>query len=193
MREFVGHKVRFEIEGMGNVEGVVINDAKDRVFVKRDDTDKITRIIKSHVCAFTPLDFEPEDYVPFHVLHCWNRKKGCPGVRFVLAGAGFKQSDFETFMEPCPCREEGCGRGTKGELRSVAGTFLKEMFADTIYGDYPEKKEAKESGGRSGKTNGEAECGEGEGTGTDSGEESDNGGAGRPEEASGGAGEASQG
>ncbi len=189
MREFIGHKVKFVVEEVGAVQGVVINDAKDRIYVKGED-GKITRVIKNHICAFTPLDFEPEDYIPFHILRCWNKSTGCPGVCFVQEGTGFKHSDFEAFMGPCPCRDDSCSHGTKGEIHSVSGTFLREIFADTIYGDYPKKnKEAKKSGGTSGKSSGEAERGEGQGTGVDSGEESDNGGVERPEEAAGGAGE----
>ena len=188
MRKFIGHVVKFAVEEMGVVQGTVINDAKDRICVKGED-GKVTRVIKSHICAFTPLDFEPEDYIPFHVLHCANKKTGCLGVRFVQEGDGFRQSDFETFMGPCPCRDDSCSHGTKGELHSVSGSFLREMFADTIYGDYPKKKKEKKSGGTSGKPNGEAQRGESEGAGVDSGKESDNGGTERSEEAADGVGE----
>lgn len=190
MREFMGHKVRFVVHQLGVVEGTVVDDAKDRILVKGED-DKITRVIKSHICAFTPLDFEPVDYVPFHILRCWNKNTNCPGVRFILEGDRFKATDFETFMSPCPCRSDSCAHGTKGELHSISGSFLRETFADTIYGDYPKKKKEDKSGGTSRKSSGETQQGESESSGVDTGEESDNGGAERTEEASGGTGEAS--
>jgi len=189
MRKFIGHKVKIAVQELGMVQGTVINETKDRIMVKGED-DKVTRVIKSKVCAFTPLDFEPEDYVPFHVLYCQNRAKKCPGVRFVQEGEGFRPKDVEVFMGPCPCRDDSCSYGSKGEIHSVAGGFLREMFADTIYGDYPKNKEVKSAGstGPSGKT----ERSESEGSGAVSGEESDNGGAERAEEASGGVGESLQ-
>ena len=187
MREFIGHEVEFYVEGQGIVKGTVINDAKDRIFVKRAD-GKVSRVIKLHICSFTPLDCEPEEYIPFHILHCWNKNTGCPGVRFVLEGEGFRAKDFEVFMEPCPCHDESCSYGTKGEIHSVPGTFLRETFADTIYGEYPKKKkEAK--GGPSGRPDEETERSPSEGARADAGEEQDNRRVGRPEEASGGAGE----
>ena len=173
VRKFIGHKVKFAIEGVGQVEGIVVGEMKDRILVKGEDA-KITRIPKGKICLFTPVDFEPFKYVPFHVLRCSNKETGCPGVQYIQEGAGIKETDFHIFMKPCPCLSEGCSYATKGELRTVDGTFVREMFDSVLFGDYPQKE--KKSAGST-RTTGEAEQSEGEGGGVREGEKSDNGGS----------------
>ena len=156
MREFIGHEVKIAVQEVGVVTGEVVNDNKAFLFVKGVD-GKTTRVAKSKICAFTPVDFEPFKYVPFYVLRCFNRKTGCPGVKYIKKGnkegmRGFTRADFELFMEDCPCRCETCSAGSKGELRTVDSETLDEMLADSIFGDYPDPKKEKKSGSaRAGK------------------------------------------
>ena len=89
--------------------------------------------------------------VPFLMLFCDNEKAGCPGVQFVKEGNGFAQKDFDMFTGDCPCKTEQCRMGSKGELRSVSGEFLRKVFAGMLYGDYPEKKEIKRGNTNSGR------------------------------------------
>ena len=140
MRELIGHKVRMAVEQMGMVEGIVVDDRPSMVLLKGQD-GKITRIVKIHICGFVPLDSEPFKYVPFHVLFCENKKIKCPGVQYVKEGEGFNREDVEVFVGPCPCRNSECVMGTKGELRSVSGEFLRTMIEGTMFGSYPKKEE----------------------------------------------------
>ena len=148
MREFVGHKLKVTVEHLGEVEGVAINENKVFLFLKvvQDGSERVMRIPKGKICAFTPMDAEPEDYVPFHVLYCDNKTLGCPGVQYIQEGPGFNPADLEVFMSPCECRVDGCRCGTKGELRTVKGDTLRRMFKDILFGDYPKKKEAPSAG-----------------------------------------------
>jgi RNase P/RNase MRP subunit p29 len=170
MREFIGHKVKIAVEGIGAVEGTVVNDTKAILFVKGTD-GAISRVPKSKICLFVPVDFEPFDYIPFYVLRCFNKKTGCPGVRYVKRGdeatqKGFTQADFQTFMEDCQCRCETCSAGSQGELRTVKGEVLSDMLTDTIFGDYPEPKEEEKSG----SSRPSRETGEGAGDQTEDGD-----------------------
>jgi hypothetical protein len=149
MREFIGHKMNLTVQEKGDVEGIMVSENKSFLFLKEGD-GRIHRYAKGKVIGFVPLDCEPVNFVPFHLLRCINKKTGCPGVQFIQEGAGFKPTDFETFMGPCECRADTCDFGTKGELRTVDGKFLKEMFKNVLFGDYPEGKEAKS--GRSTRT-----------------------------------------
>jgi len=144
MRKFIGHKMRFMVDG-GKVEGEFLGegqgDEKGTILVK--DANGVTwRVPKGKIGIFTYADPKDEasDFVPFMVLRCVNQATGCPGVKFVKEGAGFKRSDFSLFMDNCPCKEESCRFGSAGELRSVDGELLREMLADTLFGKYPEKK-----------------------------------------------------
>jgi hypothetical protein len=135
MRDLVGKTVRFILEGQeGAFSGEVLKDAKDRVFVKSETG--ITRLIKSKVCGFEPAE-EPGEWVNLLVLACQNTTIGCPGVQYVQEGDGFKQTDFDVFMGQCPRKCDSCKRGSKGELRSVDGPFLRQMLAGVICGEYP--------------------------------------------------------
>ncbi len=55
-------------------------------------------------------------------------------------------------MAACPCRVPECDYGTHGELRTVDGEILKNVLGNTIFGDYPEKKEETSGSGTDGKT-----------------------------------------
>ena len=110
----------------------------------------------------------------------------CPGVQYVKEGSGFSHTDIEVFVGPCPCRAEDCIMGTKGELRSVSGKFLRGMIAGTMFGEYPKKGEMKRGnikgdGKHSGPvaaTDATASKGEDKGRGVVQGEESDHRGDG---------------
>lgn len=141
MREFIGHTIKVAVESLGFVEGTMVEDKPTMILVKGKD-GKITRIIKAHICGFHSTDFEPYEYVPFHVLYCENKRMKCPGVQYVKEGEGFNRNDVEVFVGPCPCRSDDCTMGTKGELRSVSGKFLREMIGGTMFGDYPKKEKA---------------------------------------------------
>lgn len=173
MREFIGHSVKIAVEEMGVVTGTVVDDTKIFLLIKGADGN-ITRVVKSKICGFTPTDFEPYKYVPFYVLRCLNKKTECPGVSYIKRGSsakGFSPSDFEFFMEDCPCRCDTCSFGSKGELRTVEGKFLEKMLTDTIFGDYPEPKKEKNSA----RTGGETRGGEKPMSNPDDGEESSGG------------------
>lgn len=166
MREFIGHKIKVAVEVLGVVEGVLADVRPTEILVKGDD-GKITRVRQDAIKGYLPVDFEPFDYIPFHVLFCENKKSGCPGVQYVKEGEGFTHGDLEVFTSPCTERCEDCTMGTKGELRSVRGEFLRQMLAGTMFGDYPTKE----------STNGRAEHaapavakGEGKGRGVLKGE-----------------------
>lgn len=169
MREFIGHKVKVAVEEVGVVSGTVTSDTQLFLFVKGDD-GKITRIVKSKICAFTPLDFEPHKYLPFFVLRCKNDKTGCPGVQFIKP-EGFSQDDFKTFMEPCPSRCDTCTYGSMGELRTVDGEFMRKIFKDIMFGDYPEPKKGKTSAKPSARPSAAVGSGAAEGAGVHGGEE----------------------
>ena len=138
MRSFIGHAVKVATRSLGVVEGTMVDDRQSMVLVQGKDK-KITRILKQDIGAFLPTDFEPFEYVPFHVLYCENERLKCPGVQYVKEGEGFSRSDVEVFVGPCPSRCEDCKMGTKGELRSVSGKFLRQMLAGTTFGEYPKK------------------------------------------------------
>jgi hypothetical protein len=167
---------------MGVVEGLLVDDRPSMVLVKGND-GKITRIIKTDIGGFVPVDFEPFEYVPFHVLFCENKRMPCSGVQYVKEGEGFTRNDVEVFVGPCPCRSEDCVMGTKGELRSVSGKFLRSMIGveGTMFGEYP-KKEGQNGRPKTGSgcsaTDATASKGKGKGRGTIEGKESNNGGTG---------------
>jgi len=157
MREFVGHVLKVLADNFpGPVEGVVVDDKPNMILLKGKD-GKVTRVVKSHISGFTPMDFEPFDFVPFHVLYCENDKEKCPGIQFIKEGAGVSLSECEQFMAPCPCRSKACKFGTKGELRSVSGKFLRKMVAGTVYGDYPEARREAKGGDSHGDSKGAGE------------------------------------
>ena len=180
MREFIGHRVKFAVEQMGMVEGTVVDEKPSMLLVQGSD-GKITRVVKAHICGFLPLDFEPFEYVPFHVLFCENRKMSCPGVQYVKEGEGFSRQDIEVFAGPCPCRNEGCTVGTKGELRSVSGKFMHQMLHGTMFGEYPKKGAVHAAAERRTGTAGAATTpatGKGRSREAEQREEQDNGGEG---------------
>jgi hypothetical protein len=177
MREFIGHKIKVATRAIGIVEGLLVDDRSSMILVKGSDR-KITRIMKSDIGSFMPMDFEPFEYVPFHVLFCENKRMPCPGVQYIKEGDGFSKSDVEDFVGPCPCRSEECVMGTKGELRSVSGKFLKGMLAGTMFGEYP-KKEGRDGRSETGSGFAAADAaapkGKGKGRGAVKGEKPDNG------------------
>ena len=184
MREFIGHTVKVAVEALGLVEGTLIDERQTMILVQGKDK-RITRIIKAKICGFLPTDFEPMEFIPFHVLYCENKRMSCPGVQYVKEGEGFSRQDVEMFVSPCPCRCEDCKMGTKGELRSVSSQFLKGMISGTMFGEYPTKKEAKngtakrDGGGvGSGGNNGPDSKGKGTGGEPVTGKEPDHGGTG---------------
>jgi hypothetical protein len=181
MREFIGHKMTLTVEEKGDVEGIMVSENKTFLFIKQED-GRIHRYAKGKVVGFVPLDFEPFSYVAFHLLRCQNKKTGCAGVQMIQEGAGVKPSDFEVFMEGCDCRDDTCDYGTKGELRTVDGKYLKTIFKDVLFGDYPMKEAT--SGGSTGidETPG---SGEDESRRDGEGEVPSDGGAGSDEETAG--------
>jgi hypothetical protein len=156
MRKFIGHQLQFLIDG-SKVEGEFLGEGKDDekgLLILRDKDGTIWRIPKGKIGPFRYADASSEDsdYVPFLILTCQNPSTKCPGVQFIKEGNGFKQSDFELFMGECPCKCDTCRFGSAGELRSVKGSTLRGMLADTRFGEYPE--EGKSNAGRTanGKT-----------------------------------------
>jgi hypothetical protein len=139
MKKFVGKRMEFVIEGYPRpVVAKVVQDAKDIVRV-RGNGDKADRYIpKSKICSFMPLDPIEEDNVNLLVLFCENPTTGCPGVQMVKDGHGFTQRDLNVFMAPCGSRCGTCRTGSRGEIRTISPSRLKEMFDGTMFGDYPE-------------------------------------------------------
>ena len=185
MRPYIGHEIKFVIEGF-RLTGILTSEDSVFLYIKNKENEEIWRVPKGKLVGFTPMDFEPKKYVPFHVLYCENKSISCDGVQFIKEGSGFNPDDFNVFMEGCPCKSETCKMGTKGELRTVSGDVLKKMFVGILFGDYPEKEEKHAGRGQStGKTkSGEIEGGADIGT-----EEPTDGGTGQPEEKAGGTGE----
>lgn len=140
MKEFIGHRLKVLADNFpGPVDGIMVQDRTDMFLLKGSD-GKITRIIKSKVSGFVPMDFEPVDFVSFHMMYCENVDTKCPGVQFIQEGDGVSRKDFDKFMSPCPCRAESCKFGTKGELRSVPGSYLRKVITGAVFGEYPEKE-----------------------------------------------------
>ena len=140
MREYIGHELKLIADGIAT-KGLMVKE--DSIFAYVKGEKETWRIPKAKIGMFAPTDFEPFDYVPFHVLFCENPAINCPGVQFIKEGAGFSQQDMERFMKPCPQCSSECKRGSKGELRTVSGKFLSKMFSGTMYGDYPPEKKGK--------------------------------------------------
>ena len=187
MRAFIGHKVKLIVEGIGSVEGIVVSEDKQLIFVRGGD-ERITRIVKTKICGFSPVDFEPFDYVPFIVLFCENKALKCPGVIFCIEGDRFNRNDIETFMAPCPKRCDSCKYGSRGELRTVDGDTLRRMLGDAMFGDYPEEKESGHN-----TASRRTESGKGRGAKAGRGKKSAGGGTDKRQEASDDAGEEVQG
>ena len=141
MKKFIGIELTVAVAGMGTFKGILLADMRDRILLKGSD-GKVTRIPKSQIAMFVP-EKEPDGSSSIYVLFCDNREIGCPGVQYIVAGEGFKQSDFH-FMKACPCVQDNCRQGSKGELRCVDPALLVRMLDGTLYGDFPEKKEVKE-------------------------------------------------
>lgn len=182
MREFIGKKLTVVVEGFPQpVNGIMTNEDVTFIYLKSETQGNIWRIPKQKLSGFTPVDGEPLPYVPFILLACDNQKDGCSGVQYIKEGNGFSQKDFDIFTGQCPCKNEQCRMGSKGELRSVSGEFLRKIFAGMLFGDYPEKKEAKR-GNNSGRTGKETQHNPAEGRGIVEGEEPLDGGVGQLEE-----------
>lgn len=145
MKEFIGKKVEFIMEGMPPFSATVVGDNKSMVMV-RGESDKFSRrIVKSKIISFMPLEKVDAD-VNLLVLACENPTIGCVGVQFVKEGEGFSQNDFKKFMAPCPAVCKTCRKGSLGELKSLHGQQLGEMFRGTMFGDYPEPRLKEDSG-----------------------------------------------
>jgi len=138
MKEFLNSGMTVWIDNVGPVKGVLVGVTSDLLLL-RGEKDKVYRVPKGHVSLFVP-DEEPdasEDEGVF-VLFCENGELGCPGVQFVVAGKGFKRSDFELFMKGCPKRCDTCRHGSRGEIGNVDRKLLSAMMDKTLYGRYPE-------------------------------------------------------
>lgn len=184
MRRFIGHQMRFLVEGQ-KVEGEFLGEGQGDehgVVLVKDKDGVIWRIPKGKIGLFTYADSKEEtsNFVPFLVLRCANTPMRCPGVQFVKEGPGFKQSDFALFMDECPCKDSTCRFGSAGELRSVEGSLLRTMLADTRFGEYPKKK-GKTDASRT--ASGKIERSESKGAATGGRGEPVGGGTGKREEA----------
>jgi hypothetical protein len=145
MKDLIGIKVQALADGV-KVEGIVVQDKLDRVFIKIAN-GKIARVIKSHITLFTP-ETEPEAFVPFQLLACHNPDIGCPGVRYVVEGEKLTRQMFSVFMDPCPLKQESCRCGTKGDLRTLSSATMKQTMCGVMFGDYPQQEQKNERTGR---------------------------------------------
>ena len=149
MRQYVGHKMRFVVEGFPSpVTGILVNEDPQLVYLKSETKNEIWNLPKGKICGFSCLDGEPEDYAPLLVLACDCKNIECPGVQYIKAGPGFSQKDLDTFTAQCPRKSDECRMGSKGELRGVDSKFLSRMFAGMLFGDYPEKKKEVKNANR---------------------------------------------
>jgi hypothetical protein len=140
MKEFIGKKVEFVVDGFpAPFHATVVGDNKQFVLVKGEGDEFSRRLVKSKIVSFMPLEKVGAD-VNLLVLACENPTIGCPGVQFIKEGEGFSQNDFRVFMSPCPSLCKSCRKGSLGELRSLDGYRLGDMFSGTMFGDYPEQK-----------------------------------------------------
>lgn len=183
MRQYVGHRMKFVVEGLGAATGVLVNEDTQMVHLKSESKDEVWHLPLGKISGFTCLDGEPDEYVPLLILSCDCKNIGCAGVQYVKAGAGFSQKDLATFTEDCPCKTIECRVGSKGELRGVSSSLLKKMLNGMLFGEYPEKKKEAKRGNRSGQSVTEAQPSPTEGGGTVTGEIPVDGGIGQsPEE-----------
>jgi len=150
MRQYVGHKMIFLVEGFGGkpVSGVMVNEDANTVYIKSEAKEQIWRIPKNKICGFTVTDKEPDEFQPILVLACDCKNIGCPGVQYVKPGPGFSQKDLETFTAQCPCKNLDCRVGSKGEIRGISTEFLRQMLGGMLFGDYPKPKKENKRGNR---------------------------------------------
>jgi hypothetical protein len=184
MREYIGQKITIVVDGFPQpVTGIMVNEDVSHIHIKSETKGNIWHIPKQKLSGFTS-DIEPAPYIPFLILFCDNENEGCLGVQYVKEGSGFSQKDFDTFTGGCPCKGEGCRMGSKGELRSVSGEFLRKIFAGMLFGDYPEKKKEAKRGNtsNSGRTSKETQRSPAEGRRVVEGKESVDRGTGQPAE-----------
>jgi hypothetical protein len=140
MIEFIGKKVEFILDGLPTpFHATVVGDNKQFVLVKGEKDEFARRIVKSKIVSFMPLEKTHSD-VNLLVLACENPTIGCDGVQFVKEGKGFNQNDFNAFMSPCPALCNSCRKGSLGELKTIDGGRLADMFSGTMFGDYPEDR-----------------------------------------------------
>jgi len=145
MKKFVGKKVEFVVFGFPMpFTAKVVSDQKDMVLVKGEADEFPRRLVKKHIVSFMPMEAVDGDDVNLLLLYCENPTIGCPGVKFVKDGVGFNQNDFKTFMAPCESRCDTCRTGSRGELRSVEGTCLRDTMSGMLFGDYPAQRKAAE-------------------------------------------------
>lgn len=145
MKEFIGKRVEFWLEGVGSFTAKVVNDDKSFVWIKGEKDEFSRRIVKSKIVSFMPLEKTDSD-VNLQVLHCINPSIGCAGVQYVKEGNSFSQKDLAIFMNGCPARCGTCRTGTLGDLRTVAGGKLAEMMSGVMFGDYPEGNTGEANG-----------------------------------------------
>lgn len=137
MKDLVGIKVKILADGV-KIEGMVVQDKADRVFVRLED-GKVTRVIKSHITLFTP-EKEPEEFIPLQLLACHNPDIDCSGVQYIVEGDKLTKQMFAIFMEPCPAKQQSCRCGTKGDLRTISSATLRRTMCGTMFGDYPQEE-----------------------------------------------------
>ena len=182
MRQYVGHKMKFVVEGLGAATGVMVSEDTQMVHLKSESKDEVWHLPKGKISGFTCLDGEPDEYIPLLILSCDCKNIGCSGVKYVKVGPGFSQKDLETFTEDCPSKSAECRIGSKGELRSVPSALLKKMLNGMLFGEYPEKKKEAKRGNRSGQSVAEAQPSPTEGGGIVTGEVPADGGTGQSQE-----------
>lgn len=185
MRQYVGHKMRFVVEGFPTpVSGILVNEDNQFVYLKSEAKAEIWHLPKGKICGFVALDGEPDEYLPFLVLACECKNIGCSGVQYIKGDSGFSQNDLEVFTAQCPCKNAECRVGSKGELRGVSSKLLKQMFAGMLFGEYPDKKKEVKRANRSGQPATKIESGKESGGRPVEGTQPLDGGTGQPEETS---------
>jgi hypothetical protein len=138
MKDLIGIKVKVFVDGV-KVEGVVVADRPDRVFIQSEEGKPAVRIPKGRISFFIP-DKEPEEFTPVLLLYCQNKDKKCPGVFYTQKGAVLTRKSFEVFMGPCPRRTEDCHCGSLGDLRTIPSKTLAVAVGGMLLGDYPKKE-----------------------------------------------------
>ena len=82
MKQYIGKKVQFVVDGMGMFKAKVVGDQKQIVVVQGDNDEYPWRLIKNKISAYKPLE-KTEDDANLLVLMCENPTIRCPGVKFV--------------------------------------------------------------------------------------------------------------
>ena len=140
-KELTGQSVQFIVQGVKPFTAKVMSDHKDFIIVKGEGESKARRLIKNKIVLYTPEEEGDTEASDLYLLYCENPSINCPGVQYIKSGKGYRQVDFDTFMNPCPLRQSSCRQGSHGDIRCISTKKLSEVLHGTLFGDYPESND----------------------------------------------------